>query len=193
MIAKGLDNPNVTLVGVISADTGFSVPDYRASERGFQLLTQVAGRAGRGEYKGKVLFQTYNPDYYAFQSAKSQNYDKFFETEIKSRQEFDYPPFSQIIRIIISSENNFRAEKSAMEIAMRLTGMTDKFGFTEYLETLGPTPCIIAKIHNSWRFQILIKNKLSQKGHEFVSRFLSKVTLPKDIKITIDVDPTDIL
>lgn len=193
MIAKGLDNPNVTLVGVISADTGFSVPDFRASERGFQLLTQVAGRAGRGEYKGKVLFQTYNPDYYAFQTAKSQNYDKFFETEIKARQEFDYPPFSQIIRLILSSQNNFRAEKSAMEIAMRLTTMTEKFGFTEYLETLGPTPCIISKINGYYRFQILIKNKLSQKGHDFVSKFMNKITLPKDIKLAIDVDPLDIL
>lgn len=193
MIAKGLDNPNVTLVGVISADTGFSVPDFRASERGFQLLTQVAGRAGRGEYKGKVLFQTYNPDYYAFQTAKSQNYEKFFETEIKARQEFDYPPFSQIIRLILSSQNNFRAEKSAMEIAMRLTTMTEKFGFTEYLETLGPTPCIISKINGYYRFQILIKNKLSQKGHDFVSKFMNKITLPKDIKLAIDVDPLDIL
>ena len=193
MIAKGLDNPNVTLVGVISADTGFSVPDFRASERGFQLLTQVAGRAGRGEYKGKVLFQTYNPDYYAFQTAKSQNYEKFFETEIKARQEFDYPPFSQIIRLILSSLNNYRAEKSAMEIALRLNTKTEKFGFTEYLETLGPTPCIIAKINGFYRFQILIKNKLSQKGHDFVSRFLDKITLPKDIKLAIDVDPLDIL
>ena len=193
MIAKGLDNPNVTLVGVISADTGFSVPDFRASERGFQLLTQVAGRAGRGEFKGKVLFQTYNPDYYAFQTAKSQNFEKFFETEIKSREEFDYPPFSQIIRIILSSLNNFRAEKSAMEIALRLNTMTEKFGFGEYLECLGPTPCIISKINGYYRYQILIKNKLSQKGHDFVSKFLDKITLPKDIKLAIDVDPLDIL
>ena len=193
MIAKGLDNPNVTLVGVISADTGFSVPDFRASERGFQLLTQVAGRAGRGEYKGKVLFQTYNPDYYAFQSAKAQDYEKFYETEIKERQAFDYPPFSQIIRLILSSVNNFRAEKSAMEIALRLNTMTEKFGFTEYLETLGPTPCIISKINGHYRFQIIIKNKLSQKGHDFISKFLDKITLPKDIKLAVDVDPLDIL
>lgn len=193
MIAKGLDNPNVTLVGVISADTGFSVPDFRASERGFQLLTQVAGRAGRGEYKGKVLFQTYNPDYYAFQTAKSQDYEKFFEKEIRERQDFDYPPFSQIIRLILSSVNNFRAEKSAMEIALRLNTMTEKFGFTEYLETLGPTPCIISKINGHYRFQILIKNKLSHKGHDFISKFLDKITLPKDIKLAIDVDPLDIL
>ena len=77
MIAKGLDNPNVTLVGVISADASFNLPDYRASERGFQLLTQVAGRAGRGEFRGRVFFQTYNPEYYALESAKSQNYDDF--------------------------------------------------------------------------------------------------------------------
>ena len=193
MIAKGLDNPNVTLVGVLSADSGFNVPDYRASERGFQLLTQVAGRAGRGEFKGKVLFQTYNPEYYAFQTAKSQDYEKFFETEIKSRQEFDYPPFSQIIRLIVSSENNFRAEKSSMEIAMRLNTMTEKFGFSEYLEVLGPTPCVIEKINGFFRFQILIKNKLTQKGHDFVSKFLSKITMPKDIRLAIDVDPLDIL
>ena len=193
MIAKGLDNPNVTLVGVLSADSGFNIPDYRASERGFQLLTQVAGRAGRGEFKGKVLFQTYNPDFYAFQTAKSQDYEKFFETEIKSRQEFDYPPFSQIIRLILSSENQFRAEKSAMEIALRLNTMTEKFGFGEYLETLGPTPCVIEKINGLYRFQILIKNKLSQKGHDFVSKFLNKITMPKDIRLAVDVDPLDIL
>ena len=193
MIAKGLDNPNVTLVGVLSADSGFSVPDYRASERGFQLLTQVAGRAGRGEYKGKVLFQTYNPDYYAFQTAKSQDYEKFFGTEIKSREEFDYPPFSQIVRLILSSQNNFRAEKSAMEIAMRFTTMTDKFGFSEYLEVLGPTPCVIEKLNGFYRFQILIKNKLTQKGHDFISKFLSKIAIPKDIRLAVDVDPLDIL
>ena len=139
------------------------------------------------------MFQTYNPDYYAFQSAKSQNYEKFFDTEIKARQEYDYPPFSQIIRVILSSLNNFRAEKSAMEIVMRLNTMTEKFGFTEYLETLGPTTCIIYKINGYYRFQILIKNKISQKGHDFVNKFFSKITMPKDIKLSIDVDPLDIL
>ena len=89
--------------------------------------------------------------------------------------------------------NNFRAEKSAMEIALRLNTMTEKFGFSEYLETLGPTPCIIAKINGYYRYQILIKNKLSQKGHDFIARFMDKITLPKDIKLAIDVDPLDIL
>lgn len=193
MIAKGLDNPNVTLVGVISADASFNLPDFRAAERGFQLLTQVAGRAGRGEYKGDVIFQTYNPDFYALESAKEQNYEKFYNTEISAREEFDYPPFSQIIRVIFSCENNFRAEKSAMEIAMRLNTMTDKFGFSEYLSVLGPSPCVIERLNGLYRFQIIIKNKLHEKGHSFISKFFNKITMPKDIRLAIDVDPIDIL
>lgn len=193
MIAKGLDNPNVTLVGVISADASFNLPDFRASERGFQLLTQVAGRAGRGEFSGKVFFQTYNPDYYALASAKSQNYREFYDAEIVAREEFDYPPFSQIIRIILSSENNFRAEKSAQEIALRLCTMIEKYGISERLEVLGPTPCVIERINGLYRFQILIKNKLDDKGHQFISSFLSKMSVPKDIRMAVDVDPLDIL
>lgn len=214
MIAKGLDNPNVTLVGVISADASFNLPDFRASERGFQLLTQVAGRAGRGEFAGKVLFQTYNPDFYALESAKSQNYGEFYATEIAARAEFDYPPFSQIIRLILSSQNNFRAEKSAQEIALRLCTMIEKYGsaatdrsignneivgtddekgISECIELLGPSPCVIERINGQYRFQLLIKNKMGAKGHKFISSFLNKIIMPKDIKLAIDVDPLDIL
>lgn len=193
MIAKGLDNPNVTLVGVISADASFNLPDFRASERGFQLLTQVAGRSGRGEFSGSVIFQTYNPDFYALESAKQQNYKDFYETEIQSREEFDYPPFSQVVRVILSSENQFRAEKSAQEIALRLCSMIEKYGTSERLIVLGPTPCVIEKIKGMYRFQIIIKNKMDEKGHAFVSKFLNQITVPKDIKLTIDVDPIDIL
>ena len=193
MIAKGLDNPNVTLVGVISADASFNLPDFRASERGFQLLTQVAGRAGRGEFAGKVLFQTYNPDFYALESAKSQNYGEFYTAEIAAREEFDYPPFSQIIRLILSSQNGFRAEKSAQEIAMRLSLMVEKFGISERIEVLGPTPCVIERINSQYRFQILIKKKMGEKGHQFVSSFMNKIIMPKDIRLAIDVDPLDIL
>ena len=193
MIAKGLDNPNVTLVGVISADASFNLPDFRASERGFQLLTQVAGRAGRGEFAGKVLFQTYNPDFYALESAKSQNYSEFYQTEIAARNEFDYPPFSKIIRLVLSCPNNFRAEKSAQEIAMRLSLMIEKVGLSERIELLGPTPCVIERINSQYRFQILIKNKLEDKGHQFISSFLNKIIMPKDIKLSVDVDPLDIL
>jgi len=193
MIAKGLDNPNVTLVGVISADESFNLPDFRASERGFQLLTQVAGRSGRGEFSGSVIFQTYNPEFYALESAKAQNYEEFYETEIRTREEFDYPPFSQVVRLILSCENNFRAEKSAQEIALRLNTVIDKQGISERLIVLGPTTCVIEKIKGMYRFQILIKNKMDEKGHAFISHFLSQITMPKDIRLTVDVDPIDIL
>ena len=193
MIAKGLDNPNVTLVGVISADASFNLPDFRASERGFQLLTQVAGRVGRGEFTGNVLFQTYNPDFYALQTAREQNYKQFFDTEIVAREEFEYPPFSKIIRFILSAENQFRAEKASQEIALRFNTMVDKFGISEKLEVLGPTPCVFERLNGKFRFQILIKNRMDEKGHDFVSRFLHQIVLPKDIKLTVDVDPIDIL
>lgn len=193
MIAKGLDNPNVTLVGVISADASFNLPDFRAAERGFQLLTQVAGRSGRGDFAGSVIFQTYNPEFYAFESAKEQDYNEFYKTEIQAREEFDYPPFSQIVRLVLSSENNFRAEKSAQEIALRLNTIIDKQGISERLIVLGPTPCIIERIKGLYRFQIIIKNKLEDKGHAFISHFLNQITMPKDIRLTVDVDPIDIL
>ena len=193
MIAKGLDNPNVSLVGVISADAGFSLPDYRSCERGFQLLTQVAGRAGRVEGDGRVYFQTYNPDFYALKSAQEQCYEEFYETEINAREAFDYPPFSQIIRVILTCENNFRAEKSAQEIAMRLNMIINRHKISERVIVLGPTPCVLERIKNEFRFQILIKNKMDEKGHMFVTSLLRQVQLPPDIKMTVVVDPNDIL
>lgn len=193
MVAKGLDNENVTLVGVINADSSFSLPDFRAPERGFQLLTQVAGRVGRGKYKGKVLFQSYNPDFYALENAKDQNYLEFYDTEIKAREEFDYPPYSQIIRLILSADNEFRTERSALEIAYRLRTMVDKFGIKEHLEVLGPTECIISKINNKYRHQIIIKNKIGERGHMFMTKFINQIKMPKDIRLAIDVDPLDIL
>ena len=98
-----------------------------------------------------------------------------------------------ICRMILSAENNFRAEKSAQEIALRLCTMIEKYGISERLEVLGPTPCVIERINSMYRFQILIKNKLDEKGHNFISSFLNKITMPKDIKLSIDVDPLDIL
>ena len=193
MIAKGLDNPNVTIVGVISADMSFNLPDYRSCERGFQLLTQVAGRAGRGDFEGKVYFQTSNPEFYALKTAQEQNYESFYEEELQSRLEFDYPPYSQILRLVISSENNFRAEKSALEIAMRLTEIIDKRNLGEHVIVLGPSPCVFERIQGKYRFQILIKNKLGEKGHMLVTSFVSKIKMPDDIKLIIDIDPSDIL
>lgn len=193
MLAKGLDNPNVTLVGVINADNGFNLPDFRSCERGFQLLTQVAGRAGRGDVLGEVYFQTYNPDFYGLETAKDQDYESFYKTEIEAREDFDYPPFSKIIRVVLSSKNQFRAEKSAMEIAMRLKDIVDKKQLTEPIAILGPTTCVIERLQEYYRFQILIKNKLGEKGHRFITSFFSQIKLPEDIRLTVDVDPADIL
>ena len=161
MIAKGLDNPNVTLVGVISADSTFNFPDYRSAERGFQLLTQVAGRAGRGDFEGKVYFQTYTPDFYALENAKNQDYLDFYHTEIDLRNELAYPPFSQIIRLVASSKNMFRAERLCQEIALKLNEITDKQGISERLEILGPAPCLIGRIKDEYRFQIIIKKMVT--------------------------------
>lgn len=193
MLAKGLDNPNVTLVGVINADNGFNLPDFRSCERGFQLLTQVAGRAGRGDNPGEVYFQTYNPDFYGLETAKKQDYETFYDTEIEAREDFDYPPFSQIIRIILASKNQFRAERSAQEIALRLNDIIDKRQLTEPIAVFGPTSCVIERLQEYFRFQILIKNKLGEKGHRFVISFLNQIKLPDDIRLTVDVDPIDIL
>lgn len=193
MIAKGLDNPNVTLVGVINADLSFNLPDYRSSERGFSLLTQVAGRSGRGGHKGKVIFQTYNPQNLFLQKAKEQDYISFFEKEKELRQEYDYPPYSKIIRIIISSKEEFKAEHACLEITTHLENYIKKLSLDERIIVLGPTPCVIGKIRGEWRYNILIKNKLEQKGHDTVLGFLRKIILPNDIKMITDVDPSDIL
>lgn len=193
MIAKGLDNPNVTLVGVISADSTFNFPDYRSAERGFQLLTQVAGRAGRGDFEGKVYFQTYTPDFYALENAKNQNYLDFYHTEIDLRNELAYPPFSQIIRLVASSKNMFRAERLCQEIALKLNEITDKQGISERLEILGPAPCLIGRIKDEYRFQIIIKNRLEERGHFFITSFIQKIIIPDDIKFIVDIDPIDML
>ena len=193
MIAKGLDNKNVTLVGVINADLSFNLPDYRSSERGFSILTQVAGRSGRGEQKGKVIFQTYNEDNVFLQNAQNQDYEGFYENEIELREFLDYPPYSKMIRIVLQSKKEFRAQKAASEIELHLSNYIKKLSLDETLIVLGPCPCVINKIKEEYRFNILVKNKLGELGHRSVLRFLRTINLPSDIKMIIDIDPTDIL
>lgn len=193
MIAKGLDNKNVTLVGVVDADISFALPDYRSGERGFQLLMQVAGRAGRGEFDGRVIFQTYNPELYAIKNAKSQNYLEFYNNEIHRREMFDYPPFCQIIKIVISSNDEDRAFRCAEETANRLRAQVDKLNLTEYIEVNGAMKCIMHKINAEYRFQIIIKNKMNKKGQYLVSTFFKNISTADDIKMIIDIDPVDII
>lgn len=193
MIAKGLDNKNVTLVGVIDADMSFVFPDYRSVERGFQLLMQVAGRAGRGEYSGKVIFQTYNPELYAIENAKSQNYQSFYNNEIYRRELFDYPPFCQIIKILVSSTDKDRAAICANEIAEKLKEQINILALSEYIEILGSMKCIMYKINTEYRYQIIIKNKMSKKGHYLISTFMKNTSAANDIKIVVDIDPIDFI
>ena len=193
MIAKGLDNKNVTLVGVINADLSFNLPDYRSSERGFSILTQVAGRSGRGDKEGKVIFQTYNSDNSFLINAKEQNYENFYEKESSLRQELDYPPFSKMIRVILSSKNEYRAQKASAEIELHLSDYIKKLSLDEAIEVLGPVECVIKKIKEEFRYNIIVKNKIGEMGHRTILRFLKSINLPNDIKMVVDIDPNDIL
>ena len=158
MIAKGLDFPNVTLVGVINADTSLQVPDYNASEKTFDLLTQVSGRAGRADKKGEVMIQTYNPEHYAIQLAQNQDYESFYQKEMVVRHQGNYPPFFYTILISIASKNEQAAAKFAFVVKRKLM---------EQLHAptiiLGPTPSSIAKIKNQYFYQILVKYKKEDK------------------------------
>jgi len=193
MIAKGLDNKNVTLVGVINADLSFNLPDFRSSERGFSILTQVAGRSGRGEQKGKVIFQTYNSQNEFLINAKKQDFESFYKGEIELRELLDYPPFSSMIRIVVSSKNEFRAQKAISEIELNLSNYIKKLSLDETLIVLGPSPCVLGRIKEEYRFNLLIKNKLSFKGHRTILRFFKAVKMPSDVKLIVDIDPGDIL
>ncbi len=193
VIAKGLDNKNVTLSGVIDADLSFNMPDFRSSERGFQLLMQIAGRAGRGIDEGKVIFQTYNPDLYAIKNAKKQNYLSFYKNEIMRRELFDYPPFCQIIKIVISSNDEMRAAICANEVAEKLKEQFQKLKLTEYIEVNGSMKCILYKINSEYRFQIIIKNKMNKRGQYLISTFIKNTSAADDIKLVIDIDPVDII
>jgi len=193
MIAKGLDIANVTLVGVLSADSLFNMPDFRAGERGFQLLTQVAGRAGRGDFKGKVYFQTYSPEYFAIQHAKEQDFVSFYNYEMQGRNELSYPPFSYLIRLIMSSKNEIKARKISEEVAYKLKVLTESQEIDERLEVLGPSPCIISRLKDEYRFHIIIKNTMGENGHFMITNYLKTLNIPTEVKFLIDVDPSDML
>ena len=193
MIAKGLDNENVTLVGVIDSDLGIMLPDFRASERGFQLLMQVAGRAGRGNFEGKAIFQTYNPEFYAISTACKQDYESFYKTEINLRECFDYPPFSQIYKFVISSQNEDRTKLCAEQITEYFKKIINDKGLKEYIIVLGPTKCIISKLNQEYRYNFVIKNKLSHKGQKLINAIYKTIKPAGDIRIVVDVNPLDMI
>jgi primosomal protein N' (replication factor Y) len=154
LVAKGLDFSNVGLVGVVSADISLNVPDFRSAERTFQLITQAAGRAGRGDYPGKVLIQSYNPEHYSIVAAAEHDYDAFYQAETIIRKQIGYPPFSDLIQIVLSSEK----EKEALEICRKVAAdFIQAAGKSEERYVFGPQPAPMNKIKGLYRYQLLIK------------------------------------
>ncbi len=191
MLAKGHDFHNVTLVGVISVDAGLSLPDFRAAERTFQLLTQVAGRAGRGALSGRVIIQTYHPEHYSLVCAKAQDYDEFYRREISFRRSMHYPPFSALINICVHHKEFDRASDAASDLARELrTQATDSA-----LRILGPAPAPIARIKGEHRFQILIKARSRKRAREALDFALDRVLASghNPRSISVEVDPISLM
>ena len=156
MIAKGLDIPAVTVAGVINADLSLRLPDYTGPERTFQLISQVAGRAGRGPRPGRVIVQTYAPEHYAITTAAAHDYDSFFEQEMRARAMHDYPPYGRLARLVYASRDRDRAEAVAREMASSLVLDRDRRGLPGP-EVLGPTPAFISKRRDYYRWQIVLR------------------------------------
>jgi primosomal protein N' (replication factor Y) len=195
MIVKGHDFPNVTFVGVVSADTSLHFPDFRSSERTFQLLTQVAGRAGRGEVSGEVVIQTFNPDHYSIQKAKDHDFIGFYQEESQFRQALDYPPFSRLInfRVVGNSERKTKAVSEGMG---RMGQDLLKRGYGKGIEILGPSAAPFAKMRGKFRWQMLAKGKSHKLLHQFARELafrLEEETRGKGVNLDIDVDPVFIL
>ncbi|MGI8824519.1 MAG: primosomal protein N' [Chloroflexota bacterium] len=186
MIAKGLDFPLVTLVGVISADTGLHMPDFRAPERSFQLLTQVAGRAGRAHLPSRVVVQTYTPEHYAIRAAKDHDYARFYREEMSFRRSAWYPPFARLIRLVYSSETEDQCRQSANNLRAILTTAIGHEKLTD-VETIGPAPCFQARIQNRYYWQIITRCRGNDNAA--LQRLLDYVPAGW----TIDVDPVDLL
>jgi primosomal protein N' len=157
LVAKGLDLPRVTLVGVVSADTGLNLPDFRSCERTFQLLTQVAGRAGRGLLGGQVILQTYQPDNYAIRAAAKHDYAGFYQQELEYRRQMGYPPFRRLARIVFQNSREFKARDQAQRAAEFLREEIQEMGLTG-TELIGPAPCFFSRLNDHYRWHLLIRS-----------------------------------
>ncbi|WP_417735631.1 replication restart helicase PriA [Rosistilla oblonga] len=191
MIAKGLDFPNVTLVGVINADSALHFPDFRAAERTFQLVTQVAGRAGRGDAGGEVVVQTYTPEHPAIQAASQHDYFQFAEEELQQRQKFAYPPFGRIARIIIRGSEETLTEAFADNLVSSLERARD--AQQAEIRILGPAPPPIAKLRGKYRFHILLQCPDAGSLGNVIRAATSEHRSGEDIQYVVDIDPLDML
>jgi primosomal protein N' (replication factor Y) (superfamily II helicase) len=195
MIAKGLDFPNVTLVGVINADVGINLPDFRATERTFQLLTQVAGRAGRGVKGGEVIIQTALPGHYAITCALEHDFVGFAARELEARREPRYPPFCRLINVVVSGLDEVATQEGAERTAAWVRGLLEAQGLDQ-VEVTGPAPCAIDRIRGRWRWHLLLRSgsvgTLGKLGRYFCERF----ELPPgrhELRLAVDRDPIALL
>jgi primosomal protein N' (replication factor Y) len=188
MIAKGHDFPRVTLVGVVSADVGLGLADFRASERTFQLLTQVVGRAGRGDQPGEAIVQTLYPDHYSVRLACRQDYAAFFERELEFRRKMRYPPLLSMINTVVRSRTFAGAMDDAAGIAQRLRGDAERSG----LRVLGPAPAPLGKLRGEYRAQLLIKGSNRKRMREIV---LAAIAARPELqrRVIVDIDPVSVL
>ena len=190
MVVKGHHFPNVTLVGVIAADSSIFSDDYRANERTFQILTQVAGRAGREKDSGKVIIQTYNPDNFAIECSQKQNYDIFYNTEIELRKQLKYPPFCDIISIVLTGEDEEKIKTTSNKLYKRIASFIKNNNLNILIYK--PLPCPIDKIKNKYRWRIILKCKLNNKVINLISTSLENLD-DKKTRIIVDTNPANLV
>ncbi len=192
MIAKGHDYAGVTLVGIVSADISLNLPDFRAAERTFQLLTQVAGRSGRGDLPGRVIVQTFNPEHYAILRAKNHDFEGFFGEEIALREALGYPPFRRIVLLNLSALNRRTGEEAALRIGADARALAASKGWTSKVEICGPAASPIGKIRGRYRWQILLKGRNVSTLHAFAAAVV-KAADGSGLEVRTDVDPVHFL
>jgi primosomal protein N' (replication factor Y) len=195
MIAKGHDFPGVTLVGVLAAEQSLRLADFRAAERTFQLLTQVAGRAGRGDQPGEVIIQTYFPNHYSVKYACAQDYERFFHEEAQFRYRFRYPPFTALANILVSGKDREKVEKRALEVSRMLIAQRNALSEEQRMRFLGPAPAARERLRGEFRFQILIKTTSRAELHQVLEAGFGALADSRGQTrgITVDVDPISLL
>jgi primosomal protein N' (replication factor Y) len=192
MVARGLDFPNVTLVGVINADTQLNLPDFRSAERTFQLLTQVAGRAGRGRTPGHVLVQTFSPGHYAVETAARQDYRAFYDIEMGFRREVGYPPLARMVNLLFDGKSEERVIGRAERTAGRLKDLIAKERLAADL--LGPAPQSLSRLKDKYRWHVTVRSK----DHRVLGRLgdtalVDEETGGSPVRVSVDVDPVSLL
>jgi primosomal protein N' (replication factor Y) len=190
MVAKGLDFPGVTLVGVILADVSLYLPDFRSLERTYQVLTQVAGRAGRRDRVGKVIIQTFNPDSPVIQSVMKQDYREFFQWESGNRQKLNYPPFAHLINLLFTGDSDDRVREYALSLA---DGLRSRKLKSHFIAVLGPAPCVLSRIKSRYRWHVTLKGKKVKQMAAVVKAVAERLPPPAGVAFSVDVDPLSML